>query len=313
MIDVLFQVFRRKWNVAKAEIHSAIRICCIKRNIQTGENEKAGVILPKMRKVCAYNSGRSQLPKQQYVTSGVLRSVTYCSGAGTAIGHRRAHPVIEDEFRFIDYGADSVDEGRGAGGGDRDDAESGDGERRGDDACWVCSGNAAGPAGAPGVTDSPAGGLSTAPGAAPVSAAGSSAATTVVSLTDGIPVPVELAEDVPLDAPAGAVLKFRATENLMAAGAVVIAKGAAVEGRVVDETKKRALGLVSKMTFELVGAETAGGQKVKLRATPSADKGGSHAAARRGCEEEGEGSGSVEADSEFVAYVDGAQTVSVKK
>ncbi len=170
----------------------------------------------------------------------------------------------------------------------------------------------AGPAGAPGVTDSPAGGLSTAPGAAPVSAAGSSAATTVVSLTDGIPVPVELAEDVPLDAPAGAVLKFRATENLMAAGAVVIAKGAAVEGRVVDETKKRALGLGSKMTFELVGAETAGGQKVKLRATPSADKGGSRRPLDAGAKKKVKDL-AAPAGSEFVAYVDGAQTVSVKK
>jgi len=170
----------------------------------------------------------------------------------------------------------------------------------------------AGPAGAAGATGSSAGGSSVAPGPAPVSVAASTAATTVVSLTDGIPVPVELAEDVPLDAPAGAPLKFRATENLMAAGAVVIAKGAAVEGRVVDETKKRALGLGSKMTFELVGAETVGGQKVKLRATPAADKGGSRRPIDAGAKKKVKDL-AAPAGSEFVAYVDGAQTVTVKK
>jgi hypothetical protein len=134
----------------------------------------------------------------------------------------------------------------------------------------------------------------------------------VLTLSDGVLLPIELTEDVPADAASGTPLKFRAAQNLTADGVVVIAKGASVTGQVVDEAKKKALVLNSKMTFELTEAEGVDGQRIKIRATPGADKGGSRRPMDAGSKKKSKDL-AAPAGSEFVAYVNGAQTVTVKK
>jgi serine/threonine-protein kinase len=123
-----------------------------------------------------------------------------------------------------------------------------------------------------------------------------------VTIGDGVPVLLTLAEDVPVDAKAGDALRFRAAEDVSADGAVVVAKGAAASGVVVDAAKKRILGLGGKMTFRLESVDAVDGQKMTIRATPKPHRNGSKRAI-----------GSLAAGTEYIAYVDGPNTVFVKK
>ena len=139
----------------------------------------------------------------------------------------------------------------------------------------------------------------------------------MVSLADGIPFLVELGDDVPLDAPAGTVLRFRVANAVMSAdSSVVIAKGATVTARIVDEYKKKTVIVGGKtMTFQLSDVEAVSGQKLKARATSSASgakkapmEGGAPPGGKKRAKDQAAIAGTV-----FTAYIDGAQTVSIRK
>jgi len=175
-------------------------------------------------------------------------------------------------------------------------------------------GNNAGSAPAPPASTSPP----PAPAAPPVKTPPPAPSERIVAMSDGVPFHVELVDDVPLDTAAGTVLRFRATDNVTSTdNLVVIPRGGTALGRVVDEYKKKTMGLAggSKMTFELTDVETAGGQKLKVRATAGSSgarkvqmEGGAAPVGKKRPKETAALAGTV-----FMAYVDGAQSVSLKK
>ena len=121
----------------------------------------------------------------------------------------------------------------------------------------------------------------------------------------GLPFPITLVEDVPLDAEPGRVLRFQASRDFKLSGSLVIAKGAAVTGEVADTRG-------SKPTFRLTQADAADGTKLKVTARP-----GRHSRGRddQAIEPHGHRRKDIlaPAGAEYLAYIDGDQSVSVKK
>ena len=121
-----------------------------------------------------------------------------------------------------------------------------------------------------------------------------------------------LAQDVPSDAAQGDALQFNVADDVRVNDAIVIRKGAAATGTIVDGAKKRILGIGGKMTLRLEKVDAVDGQKVAIRATPASRPDG---ASKRNVEIGPRKSKEVAAASgtEYIGYVDGAQTVSVRK
>jgi len=130
------------------------------------------------------------------------------------------------------------------------------------------------------------------------------AAPATVKLADGTPIALVLAEDVPLDAKAGDAVPLKTAGDIQVDNTVVIAKGALASGVIVDAAKKRILGLGGKMTFRLESVDAVDGHKVTIRATPKPRGNGSKRPMDRGA---------LAAGSEYTGYVDGSNTVSVRK
>lgn len=135
-----------------------------------------------------------------------------------------------------------------------------------------------------------------------------------VDIAEALPLRIALAEDVPADAEAGRPLSFRVLEDLKIGDTVLIARGATVSGTIAGEGGKRFLGIGGgKMMFELDSVEAVSGQKIKVRAAAARKANGpttrqidtgkyakaKDLAAARG--------------TDYIAYIDGDQTVSVKK
>jgi serine/threonine protein kinase len=130
------------------------------------------------------------------------------------------------------------------------------------------------------------------------------AAPATVKLPDGMPIALVLADDVPLDAKTGDAVPLKTAGDVRVDNTVVIAKGAAASGVIVDTAKKRILGLGGKMTFRLESVDALDGHKVNIRATPKPRGNGSKRPMDRGA---------LAAGSEYTGYVDGSNTVSVRK
>ncbi len=135
-----------------------------------------------------------------------------------------------------------------------------------------------------------------------------------VNVADGLPFRIALAEDVPVVAEEGRPLLFRVVQDLKVGNTILIPRGAAVTGSIASEAgKRRFLGMGGKMTFQLNSADAVDGQKLKVRAS-AARKGngptarpidtGRYAKAKDLAAARG---------TDFIAYIDGNQTVSVKK
>jgi len=139
-------------------------------------------------------------------------------------------------------------------------------------------------------------------------------ATMTVSIGDGIPFRIALAEDVANDAEEGKQILFRAADDVKAGEVLVIARGATVRGSIVNGNGKRFLGIGGgKMTYQLISADTVDGQKIPVRASVARRTDGPTArpvdtgkyakpkelAAARG--------------TDYIAYIDGDQTVTLKK
>jgi serine/threonine-protein kinase len=136
-----------------------------------------------------------------------------------------------------------------------------------------------------------------------------------VTIADGVPFSIKLAEDVPTDAEEGRVLHFTAVDGLKVGENVVVAKGASVTGSVVDAAgkKKNVFGMGGKMTFRLVQADAVDGKKLNVRTEPSKGKDGP---AKRPIDSGAKGKTkeiAAAAGSQYIAYIEGEQTVSVHK
>ncbi len=136
----------------------------------------------------------------------------------------------------------------------------------------------------------------------------------MLSVDDGLPFRITLDQDVLADAPQGELLRFTVTDGLQVGDALVIAKGAGVTGAIASEAgKKKFLGIGGKATFRLEKVEAIDGQKIGIRA---AAKRRADGPATRPLDS-GKGSKSKELaaarGTQYVGYIDGQQTVSVRK
>jgi serine/threonine-protein kinase len=136
---------------------------------------------------------------------------------------------------------------------------------------------------------------------------------TVLVVPDGKPFNITLAADVPTKLPAGQKINFTITNDVKVGDVLVIAKGTPVAGEVVEPgDSKKFLGVIGgkgKASFKLVNADAVGGAKIAIRATPAhSDK------ADRPIELQGNKSKDVlaHAGAEYMGYVDGDQTVTIK-
>ncbi len=138
------------------------------------------------------------------------------------------------------------------------------------------------------------------------------AGATAAALADGASIAIELAEDIPADAQPGAPLRFTVSKDFKIGTTVVIPKGAAVTGEVVDASRRKALIIGVKMTFRLMQADAAGGQKLNVRATAARGTGQSRRPVETGTGKKIKDV-AAPAGTEYQAYIDGDQSVTVRK
>jgi hypothetical protein len=152
------------------------------------------------------------------------------------------------------------------------------------------------------------------PAAAPAPAA-ASASIVAVTLTDAMPFFITLAEDIPQNAEEGTPLHFTVARDVRVGDLVVIAKGAAVTGAIAQAARKgKIIGIGGgKMTMRLLVADAVDGHKYRVRtqSARSAD-GKSERPVETNVKPKNKDLVAA-AGTEYLAYVDGDATVSVKK
>jgi hypothetical protein len=151
-----------------------------------------------------------------------------------------------------------------------------------------------------------------APGTAPDVAPLSAPITLPVVLGDALPVRLTLAEDISTDAMEGDVVRFKVAHEVRVEDTVVIRRGAGAVGVIMDGARKRIFGIGGRVTFRLDSVDAVDGQKVMLRATETLRRDG---LSKRPVGAIGRKSRDVAAaaGTEYVGFVDGSNTVMVKK
>ncbi len=136
----------------------------------------------------------------------------------------------------------------------------------------------------------------------------------VVSIADASPIRITLAADIPADAADGQALRFVTADDFRAGDVVVIPKGSAVAGQIVGEAKKKLFG-GNKMMFRLTQVDAIDGHKLNIRATSARGSNGPALHAVDAVVGTPKRSKDVAASqgTEYIAYIEGDQSVSVKK
>jgi serine/threonine-protein kinase len=148
----------------------------------------------------------------------------------------------------------------------------------------------------------------------PVAAPPVHPATASVVVPDATPFPVLLSADIMKGMDAGTPLRFTAEQDFKIGDNVVIAKGTVVTGSIVDTGGNRILGMGAKMSLRIDQTESTAAQKIALRALGARKPDG---VTTRPAEVKGNSSKGKDvvatAGSEYYAYIDGEQKVTVKK
>ena len=152
-----------------------------------------------------------------------------------------------------------------------------------------------------------------APAPAPAPAPPPVVSTARVVLNDATPFSITLSNDIPANAEEGTAIRFTASRDFKVGDMIVIAKGAAVSGVVVEGAKKKVVFIGgAKMTMRLLDADSVSGQKLKVRGLP-----GKRADAQYVRPVETGRSKpkdlAAQAGTEYIAYIDGDQTAIVNK
>jgi serine/threonine-protein kinase len=137
------------------------------------------------------------------------------------------------------------------------------------------------------------------------------AVTEDATVSDGLPVHLSLAEDIPADAAEGDVIRFKVAREVRVGDLVVIRKGAGATGTIMDSPRKRLLGLgTNKMTFRLDKVEAADGQKLAIRVAQTKKD----PSPKRPVDLTGKSKDVASPEgTSYTGYIDGEKTVSVKK
>jgi serine/threonine-protein kinase len=137
-----------------------------------------------------------------------------------------------------------------------------------------------------------------------------------VTLTDGSPLRIELAADIPADAPEGQTIGFTTSEDFRAGDRVLIPRGASVTGAIVEAAGKKKLRFIggSKLTFRLIDLDAGDGRRLHVRCTLKKRADGAppsrpvENSKHRHSKEVAAAAGAA-----YVAYIDGDQTISIRK
>jgi serine/threonine protein kinase len=172
------------------------------------------------------------------------------------------------------------------------------------------------PSPAPAATAQPAPAPTRAPAPPPIAPSATSSQLTPVAVSDALPFVIILAQDVPADVPEGQALRFTALEGLQIGDKTVVAKGAIVTGAVTGETnKKKFLGIGGgrKLNFQLLQADAVDGKKLTVRAMAGrSEDGPTTRSFDTGKGSKSKGFAAMQG-TQYIGYVDGDQTVSVRK
>jgi serine/threonine protein kinase len=93
---------------------------------------------------------------------------------------------------------------------------------------------------------------------------------TNITVPDGLPMIVTLANDVPADAEPQTPLTFTVERDVAVAGKVVIPKGSTARGVILNRTKRKLLIIGSKVLFQFIDVAAVNGAPIRLRATRAA-------------------------------------------
>jgi hypothetical protein len=133
-----------------------------------------------------------------------------------------------------------------------------------------------------------------------------------VILGDGLPIRLTLAEDIPRSAVQGDPVRFKVAHDLLVDRTVVVSEGTAASGSIVDAAKRKILGFGGKMTYRLEGLNAVDGRKINIRAASSRSRDEfSKRPVDTGVRKPKELA--APAGAEYLGYIDGPQTVLVRK
>jgi serine/threonine protein kinase len=137
--------------------------------------------------------------------------------------------------------------------------------------------------------------------------------TTPVMVSDALPIVLNLAQDVPADAPEGEAVHFIVSEDLQVGNKTVIAKGSTAIGAVAGDTKKKFLGIGGhKLTFRLTQVEAVDGRKLAVRALAGKSDGTTIRTFDTAKGSKPKGYAAVQG-TVYIGYIDGDQMVAVHK
>ncbi len=151
------------------------------------------------------------------------------------------------------------------------------------------------------------------PTVVPVTAAPPKPTTGTVVVPDATPFAILLSADIMKGMDAGAPLRFTVEQDFKQGDTVVIAKGTLVTGSIVDTGGNRILGMGSKMTLRIDQTESTSGQKIALRALGARKPDGVTTRQAEANTKSKTKDMVAPAGSEYYAYIDGEQKVTVKK
>jgi serine/threonine protein kinase len=169
------------------------------------------------------------------------------------------------------------------------------------------------PAGAPpSSSSSPAPAVTPPPPPEPVPA--SPSRVVAVTLSDGMAFAITLTEDIPQNAEEGRPLHFTVSKDVRIGELVAIAKGAPVVGEVAQAARKGTFGIGgAKATLRLLVVDAVDGKKYRVRAQSARGADGKN---ERPVETNTRAKNKdmvADAGTEYIAYIDGDVTISVKK
>lgn len=136
-----------------------------------------------------------------------------------------------------------------------------------------------------------------------------------VAVNDGLPFRILLADDVPSGSPEGTAIRFTVAEDFRVGDQTVVAKGATVTGSIISAAgKKKFLGIGSgKEIYQLQQVDAVDGRKLSVRAMSGHSGDGPVARpfeTPKGAKKKGF---AAVQGTEYIAYTDGDQTVSIRK
>ena len=152
-----------------------------------------------------------------------------------------------------------------------------------------------------------------APAATTPAAASTGNAVVAVTLTDGMPFFITLAEDVPQNAEEGRPLKFTVEKDVRVGDLTVMSKGATVTGAIAQVGRRGVAGFGgAKMTLRLLTVDAVDGHKYRVRAQSARAEGKNERPVETNKKPKDKDL-VASAGTQYIAYIDGDVTVSVKK